>query len=352
MEFFTGEKMFMEIKNYKNQFDSFVSDYIINPIIITSEVLDFFTYFAFKADNISDIRALFPDLLTSFKNLVYDKKQFNSYSVTFPFEISLVVFKYYWFFLRSILKEKASKISSVINDETIKKYIVCTLSMMDSNSIPFLDNAVMHYDFSSLVFNEFNFTHCHLDYCVFDCSEMNRCHFYYSDLMGTSLQHLVIYQELSFISCNLSGAIVSCWVEKKEKKNYPGDEEDTKSNLDKKIHPIFEGCNLDYVTFEEMDITETTFLSIVSMSGAKFVRTRMKLDQLIYFLHFPVTFEEIEIAIEDSDLISIPPLERNTTSCKNEIIRKINRIKKEIKTKQDIPALLDSIILSFSVSSL
>ena len=200
--------------------------------------------------------------------------------------------------------------------------------MIDSNSIPFLDNAVISYDFSNLVFNEYHFTHCHLDYCMFDDSEINNCSFYYSDLMGTSLQKLKIHQELSFVSCNLSGAIVSCWEEKN-------------------THINFVGCNFDDATFKDMDISIIGFQSIVSMSGTKMIRARMSLKQFLNFLCHHVTFEEIEVTLDESDLMHIPSSQRNDSSCKKEIIRQINIIKKDIDTIHNIPTLLNSIKFLF-----
>ena len=298
MEFFAAEKLYRSILEYKNRFDSYVSDYIVNPIIITYEVLNFFSYFASKKENSGKLNEIFPDFVMIFKKMVYEKQAFSNINITYPFETTIVVFKYYWYFLRNILNENVARINLVIDDEIIKRFIVCTLSMIDSNSIPFLDNAVIPYDFSGLCFNEYHFAHCHLDYCSFDNSEMNNCLFYYSDLMGTSMQNLMITDEITFSSCNLTGIIISNWKQLiKEKTN--------EKKTHKKAKAIFTGCVLNDATIQDMNLTEMTIRSIVEMSGAIIQQTQMKLEQFIYFLRFSVSFMKIEIILTTEDLVNI-----------------------------------------------
>lgn len=293
MEFFTAEKLFDVIEKYRKNFDLYVSDFVVNPIIITHEVLDFFTYFASKPENKNLLKSLFPDFQKTFRGMIISKKIFENTNIMYPFETTIVVFKYYWYFLRNILNEDITKINEILDDEIVKKYITCTLSIIDSNSLPFLDNAVSPYDFSNLSYNEYHFVHCHLDYCTFDNSEMKDCVFRYSDLMGTLLRNLKIVECITFHSCDLTGAIIQGW-----KQSGKVEEEEA-------AYASFDGCILDAVSIQDMNITAIDFQSVLSMTGISIKKTTMSKEQFLLFARNQVQLERITIEMKDHEMNGI-----------------------------------------------
>ena len=328
MEFFTAEKLFQDINKYDGDMDSYIQDYIVNPIIITKEVLDFFTYFSSK-DNNTTLKDAFPDLIANFMTMIYNKKAFDNLNISYTFETSMVVFKFYWYIMRNIIHENASEISKVINNDITRKFLLGVLSINHSNSISFLNNSAVSYDFSGLTFNNYEFTYSHLEYCIFDQANMYNCSFSYSNLQHTSFQMIEIDKGISFLSCDLSDSIMNMKKKPKKKETTNKDEnqeinhikeqdETSKKTNGSSISGQFIGCTLDRIVIKDMNISLISFESIISMSDANIVNTTLTLSQLFELSHFLVSFERIKLVLSDDDykekqiLLSVEPEKRMT----------------------------------------
>ncbi|MBR6254538.1 MAG: pentapeptide repeat-containing protein [Clostridiales bacterium] len=283
MEFFTAEKLYQQVFEC-DDFDSFINKCIVNPIIISVEVLWFFVYFSDK-DKCSRLKETFPDIIQDFKQMIKEKKYFENKNVIFSFETSLIVFKIFWFFIRTIFKEDRVKISGILLDETVKKFIECILSINSSNSIPLLDNSALPYDFSELVFSKYSFSYCQLDNCDFNCSELIDCKFDHAKLRKASFVSPFAIGELVFDSCDMYD--VSIHLRKKPNEGvryYP-------------FNVKFISCNLYKARFVNMDISEMTFESITSLDEASMTNVTISLSQFMSFLQFTVDYNDVNVLL-------------------------------------------------------
>lgn len=303
MEFFMAEKLYQEIEKFRDEFDQYIQEYIVNPIIITKEVLDFFAYFASKNGAEKALKEAFPHLAEHFRQMICEKKAFDNTNIAYRFETSIVVLKYYWYFMRNIVHENEEAINRVLDDEIVRKFILGALSVNHSNSVPFLDNAMIAYNFSGLIFYGYVFSYCHLDYCVFDHAVLNECSFVYSDLHHISLQQVEIVGNISVRSCDLTDAILSLKRTRKEKKkNSQGQEEYVTVSLP--INGQIIGCCLDGCVIKDMNMYRISFASIISMKDAKVINSAVSLSQLLGFLRFSVALENVELVLSAEDHMS------------------------------------------------
>lgn len=287
MEFFAAEKIYQEIFKY-DDFDSFINAYIVNPLIISNEVLSFFTYYSHKNTD-KPIKDVFPNLLEDFERMITDKNDYSNKNITYSYETALVVFKIYWYFIRNITRESTSQISRMLNKEPIKDYVERVLSIVSSNNVPFLDPQVLPYDFSGVKLNNYMFSFSQLNYSKLDYSEMNDCKFCYSNLSYASLQNLIVVGELSFESCNLSFAQIHYEEKLKRDGTYLNS------------HVNFIGCNLNNATIHDTDISTSHFESVVSMDLTVLKNVVMTFSQFLFFLRFNLRYEKIIIVPGDGE---------------------------------------------------
>ncbi len=291
MEFLSAEKLYQELLKSNGQINEFIKKYILNPIIITNEVLEFFKFFTKWKNHYNVIEKLSSNVLTDFKTIIKSKDSFQNKNIKYSFETSKIIFKFYWLFIREIIEYKTNVINNVINDEIVKNYIIGVLSIKDSKTLPFLDNSVINYDFSELLFEKYNFEFCDLSFFNFENAVLYNCFFEFSNLSYVNFSNLNIKGFSRFISCNLSNAKLKNIKFKKD--------EDT-------INPIleFKGCSLDNATVADLDITKINFISIVSMIQTKFENITMNYEQLKKVGVFPVIFRKVTVILKKDEFSS------------------------------------------------
>ena len=300
MEFFTAEKIYQEACAFEGDFDAFIQSFMLNPTVISNEVLNFFLYFAHK-DCASTLKNVFPDLLGSFSRMVHEKRTFECKNATYNMDINIVVYKIYWFFIRKVFREKAIDICNVLDDSIIRRYIISSLSASASNTLQILADNSIPYDFSFLTLDGYNFAHCNLSRSSFDNSKILFSHFQYSDLSNASFEDVTVFESLDFRSCNMRGV-------KMRISSY-------------RFSAHFYGCDLSGTLFHDFSIQSCVFASNLSMRKARFVRVTMTLEQFINLANLYVEFSHIAIVVDWRNILF-----RNITDLNEDIVKDILKL--------------------------
>lgn len=331
MEFFVAEKLFQQLEVYNGNLRGFIEHFIVNPVVITTEVLNFLTYFFNNKSNSKEIRAKYIDVLEDFKIDILEKNHYLNKNVNYVFETPKIIYKIYWYFIREITRCSPTTISEFINEDVVKRYILGILSIKDSSTIPFLDDSVFVIDYSYLEFNHYNFSFCNLEHKNFSNSTFKNCSFSFSNLTGSKFKNLKVLGNLSFESCNFKDTEISIT---KMKRN--GGAKQSLFTAD------FIGCNFDNSIFKNTDISNMNFESISSMTGAQFIEVKMNLKQLLNFSCFSVWFDKVDVYLRLSDFNE----EENKKILKCERDKKEEYIIKLAKTKAHnyvVPELMQNV---------
>ncbi len=279
MEFFTAEKIYQEAIKLGGDFDSFIEQYILNPNIITNEVMDFIAYFALK-ESAKQIKLAFPNLLMDLRTMIQEKKTYKTSNTRYIQETNSIAFKTYWFFLRNILNEDATLISQFINDELVKGYICQAFLREHAKTTPFLDNYVIPFDFSRLRFMNYIAHYCCFEKCIFNYAEFENCVFTYSDFTAVSLNDICAIGELSFSFSDFSYAGISF----------------IQNNNGAILNSVkFMHCDLTGASIHDSDISNIQFDSTNLMRRTEFKNLVMNYSQFINFIQSSDCFENITL---------------------------------------------------------
>lgn len=285
MEFFTAEKIYQEAISFEGDFDAFIQAFMIDPII-SNEVLDFFLYFAHK-DNFAVLKDKYPNILESFKRMVYERRVFECQNASCCIEAQIIVFKIYWFFIRKVFNEKSSSINILLDYPFMRKYITCSLSVSVSDTIPFLDVDSNPYDFSGLTFASYDFISCKLTRCSFDHSGLVFTKFHSSDLSYASFEDTII-----------SGAFDNCVMKySKIKLHELGSGEIARV--------IFSRCDFYEALIHDCDISYCAFISTVCMNQTRFENVTMSKNQFVDFVEQEAYFSNITVILSTQDISHI-----------------------------------------------
>lgn len=324
MEFFVAEKLYQVIEEFDGDINSYIDKFMLNPIV-TNEVLNFYSYF-FKSRDSDKIIQKYSDILTEFKKSICEKFYFSSKNVTYSFEMSKIVFKIYWYLIRKIFSCSSDDIIDFINKDIIRRYILGVLSINDSRSVAFLDNSIITWDFNKLLFEDYNFSYCNLEFSDFSNSSFERCIFKCSNLNYANFNGLIIKSYLQFVNCSMQYIKIKNLqlddeVEKKRKQN-----KDNKNCILE-----FRSVSLDDAEFENIDFRNINFVAVVSMERAKYKNVKLDLEQLLMIKKFKNLCEDIKVYISITDLT------------KNEM-REVKKLKKNNR-KNDVRKYIEDKIV-------
>lgn len=339
MEFFVAEKMYQALNDY-DDVNEYIETFMLEPII-SNEILDFYSYFIKRyGDNIAQ---KYSDIIKKLKKVISDKNIHSNKDVTFSFEMHKVIFKIYWYFIKNIICCNNEDINDFINEDIIRRYILGILSINDSGAIAFLDNSVIKWNFKDLVFKNYNFSYCNLQYAEFAYSSFEQCIFMYSNLSNANLYGIKLNSYLLFVNCNMNGI---------ELKNLQLDLQNERKNKGEDTqHNVLElrGVSLDNAQFSDMDLRIINFVAITSMYEAKLKNIKLNLKQLLYFAEFKILYQDIKIFISLEDFTTsenreIRKLEKSIKDEKqrrihtyNERMQEINELKDELKKNENNP---------------
>ncbi len=288
MEFFVAEKLYQQIDKVES-FSDYIKQCILNPAIITNEVLDFLTYFINNRKESQSKLFVFENILSEFKNDVYMKTNYETNNINYTFEISKIIFKIYWYFIREIIKCEANSISALINEEKIKLYIVGVLSIHDSGTIPFLDNSVNKYNFSDLELKGFKFEYCDLSHMNFTNATFTNCEFKFANLISTIFTDIIVKEQIEFNSCCIQNVH---FLETKKTKNKVNKQD---------VSFIFSKCDFNNTSFENINMCKINFHSITSMNNVKLVNVKVNYTQFLLFNKNEATFKNTTIVLQNGD---------------------------------------------------
>lgn len=295
MEFFAAEKLYQEILSSDGNFDEYLKNNLLEPVIST-EVLNFLHYFFSSRDN-STILQKYADILDQLLQSIYRKSHYPSNGVTYSFESSKVVFKLYWYFIQTVFKIPSCNIDRFLCEDVVRRYILGNLSISDSGSIPILDNQNLNYDFSSLSFGGYHFVYCNLEYANFNNTSFQACNFSYSNLNNVKLEGSAFKSFTKFLSCSMDNAIIS----NLRLSSARSSRNDTQGESDK-ITLEFEAVSFSSASFSNLDLRKVNLVSIHSMINTQFSNVKMYLHQLTQICIFDVVLKDVEVYILESDL--------------------------------------------------
>lgn len=325
MEFFVAEKLYQSLDSCAGSLRAFINKCILNPVVITNEVLSFFTYLI---DSRTDNKiARFSNVIAEFEDDIRTKQVYACEGVTYPYETYKVVFKIYWYFIRRIIKCDPETVTCLLANSIVKSYIENVCSLKDAGNIPFLDNSVVHLDFSKVTLSGYEFEYSHLGHALFTNSELVNCKMSFSDLSYADFSNAVFEGHVTFLSCNMDHA------------SFNGDQQQAAKSLSCKVEALitFTGCSFIGATFAHVDLCDIKISSIVSMNNAVFIDVYMTLSQFLAISKSPVTMDQVVIVLQRNDytpkelqqMISVPAGERYKKLV--EIVEKhLNKRQKEL----------------------
>lgn len=319
MEFFVAEKMYQALYEY-DDVNEYIEIFMLEPII-SNEILDFYSYFIRK-DNHRIVQK-YSDIIKKFRQIITDKNIHSNKDVTFSFEMHKVIFKIYWYFIKNIICCNNKEINDFINEDIIRRYILGILSINDSGAIAFLDSSVIKWNFKNLVFENYMFSYCDLQYAEFTHSSFDQCIFVYSNLSNANLYGIKLNSYLQFVNCNMNGIQLKnlqLTLRNEGKNKGKNNKKGTQNNALE-----LKGVSLDNAQFSDMDLRTINFDTITSMHEAKLKNIKLNLKQFLYLAKFKIRYRSIEIFISPEDF---------TIDENKEIIKWGKRIKDE-KQRQE-----------------
>ncbi|MCI9196959.1 MAG: hypothetical protein HFH55_03490 [Lachnospiraceae bacterium] len=325
MEFFVAEKLYQAIEEFEGDINSYIDEFILNPII-TNEVLNFYFYFFESRCSSNKIIQKYSDFLNVFKKNIYEKRFFSSKNVTYSFEMSKLIFKIYWYFARKIFFCKIDEVINFINEDIIRRYILGVLSINDTGSVALLDNGIITWDFSKLLFADYSFSYCNLEYANFSDASFERCIFQCSNLNYANFNRVIIKSYLQFINCNMQYIrIENLQLDNKVKKERGQDKDNKNCILELK------SISLDGAEFINVDFRKIKLVLVVSMERAKFRNVKLTLEQFLLIKKYNSLCENIQVHISIDDLT------------KSEI-REVKKLKKDNR-RNDAGKYVEDIIM-------
>ena len=234
-----------------------------------------------------------------------------------------VIFKIYWYFIKNIICCNNKEINDFINEDIIRRYILGILSINDSGAIAFLDSSVIKWNFKNLVFENYMFSYCDLQYAEFTHSSFDQCIFVYSNLSNANLYGIKLNSYLQFVNCNMNGIQLKnlqLTLRNEGKNKGKNNKKGTQNNALE-----LKGVSLDNAQFSDMDLRTINFDTITSMHEAKLKNIKLNLKQFLYLAKFKIRYRSIEIFISPEDF---------TIDENKEIIKWGKRIKDE-KQRQE-----------------
>lgn len=324
-EFFSAEKLFQCFVNSDGPLSTFIETYLMNPIVVSNEVLSFFEYFVNSRNRRFEMREKYPNILQELlSNIKNQETIVKNYSYYRP-EFTKVFFKLYWFFIRNILECSPQAINKIIKDSSVKDYILGVLSIRNSHSIPLLDEQAINLCFDSLYFSEYSFSYCSLEYCCFNNAAFDNCIFEFANLRGIQLNNLTVKDRVSFNSCNFDRAYIS----------------NLKFQKDSKI--IFSSCAFNNTIFNNVDFKYFTLESILSFDNVSLTNVTLSLRQYIYLYKSKFTFTyqslTLNVSRDDFDFIEQGEVDAVPLSKRHQTIMKI--ISRKTSIHDDIDIIID-----------
>ncbi len=295
MEFFAAEKLYQEFVASDGNFDEYLKNNLLDPVIST-EVLSFLHYF-FSSRDSSAVSKKYANILDQLKQSIDNKTAYPIKGITYSFETSKVVFKLYWYFVRTIFKIPCNITNIFLRENLIRRHILGNLSISDSKSVPILNNRNLIYDFSSLSFEGYHFAYCNLEYACFRNASFQACNFSYSNLNNIILEGSAFESFTKFLSCSMDNAKIS---DLRLSSTILG-RNNTLGNSEK-ITVEFESVSFSSASFSNLDLRKFNFLSINSMTNTQFDNVKMYLHQLKQICIYDVIFNDVEVYVLDSDL--------------------------------------------------
>lgn len=288
MEFFVAEKLYQILVEFTGELNEYIDKYMLNPII-TNEVLTFMSYFIDNRKDSTEIIEKYSDVLSILRVDIYQKTSYSNQNLIYSFELSKIVFKIYWYFIRNIIKCKSSDINELIDEDVIRRYIISILSIRDFEVTPFLNNSIIVWNFKQLIFKNYNFFYCNLEFADFSHVNLEQCIFKYSNLEHVNFDSVVFKGYTLFMNCNMNYAKI---------KNLEIDRGIKKQKYMLELR----GVSLDDTEFDNVDFRKINIKSIISMEKANIKNVKLNLEQLMMFCKFNIICENLMVYISMDDL--------------------------------------------------
>ncbi len=294
MEFFCAEKLFYMFKNQSESINEFILHNMVENVI-SIEVLQFFIYFLKK--EIVNTEKYKKDILVAFKRLVNNGEQLTQINQkAYGFEISKLVFKIYWIFMKDILNCDMEDINEILSNDYMNSYLKGVLSLRDSNNLPFINNEIYKWNFSDCRFSKYNFSYVDINHAYLKDVKLIDCIFVGANLSNCELVNVQIDGFINFSYADLTNVMISDVVSKNGK-------------------VFFNYTRINGTMIIKTDIRNWIFSNIIYEGKLLLQSVKMDSSQVEFFYEMNVEYQNVDIYLDKSivtgkDLTSMKKIHR------------------------------------------
>ena len=321
MEFFCAEKIYQEFILNSQSITEFISNNMVKNVI-TTEVMEFFIYF-YETRNVV-VEDYKNSIISEFERIILSGEYFvNVNKRVYGYEISKLVFKIYWIFIKQIFKCDTQEINRILLNEYMKNYLIGILRIRNSNNLQFINNDMYLLDFTGCVFDGYAFDYVDLRLVNFASSTFKRSKIENSDLTGCIFHKIDIKDIMNVSYSDLKECIFA--------------------EISKKSKIYMNHVRVDNTIITNCDIRNWVLTNIIFVGVLKFINVTLTNKQVEALSCEHTDFRDVTITIEP-----------NIINSKD--ITELKKIYREKKTKWDekwdetVDAYIESFISRWEIA--
>lgn len=278
MEFFCAEKIYQDFVLSNQNIASFIFKNMVE-IPISVEIMQFFTYFYDTRDK--GINTYKKDIIIEFEKIIQGGDEWNRINKrAYGFEISKLVFKIFWIFIKDILKCKIEDVNQILSNKYMKTYLIGILNIRNSNNLQFINNDVYSWNFRDCVFKGYNFNYVDMRHADFSNTMFIECSFTNSDLQACIFSNVIFKEFADFSYSNLCHSKFE--------------------NIDKVGKIYMKYTRVGDTVISNCNIKKWVFYNIIYMDKIKFMNVTLTEEQFIMLQNEHTLFDDITILIKPS----------------------------------------------------
>lgn len=278
MEFFCAEKIYQDFVLSNQNIASFIFKNMVE-IPISVEIMQFFSYFYDTRDK--GINTYKKDIIIEFEKIIQGGDEWNRINKrAYGFEISKLVFKIFWIFIKDILKCKIEDVNQILSNKYMKTYLIGILNIRNSNNLQFINNDVYSWNFRDCVFKGYNFNYVDMRHADFSNTMFIECSFTNSDLQACIFSNVIFKEFADFSYSNLCHSKFE--------------------NIDKVGKIYMKYTRVGDTVISNCNIKKWVFYNIIYMDKIKFINVTLTEEQFIMLQNEHTLFDDITILIKPS----------------------------------------------------
>ncbi len=276
MEFFCAEKIFQDFILTNQNIMSFIFKNMVE-IPITAEIMQFFIYFYETRD--TGINNYKEDIIIEFEKIIQSGEEWNRITKrAYGFEISKLIFKILWIFIKDILKCRIEDINRILSNKYMKSYLIGILNIRNSNNLQFINNDVYCWNFTGCFFEGYSFDYVDLRYADFSKAVFNKCSFTNSDLSACIFSNVTVKDFVDFSYSNLCHGMFE--------------------SIDKAGKIYMKCIRVGDTIISNCDIRNWVFSDIIYLADLSFLNVTMMAEQFKLLLSEYTFFDDVTILLK------------------------------------------------------